>query len=320
MREYLQKAVDFVDGQINQPLNLDQIAGHVGFSKFYLNHMFSIYTGYSVMEYVRRKKLEYAIGELKTNKRVIDIALEVGYSSERAFSRAVVNAYGHSPAYFRTHDILKTRNLVIYDLKLEADEERILSGFPSSFKTVKENIQEKGVKLMKQYLSDVRYETIESLLVLSGTAIGNEPEDAIIDTMNRLAKTYGIEVLRQFGFDSPVEGSEDVTQLRGYEYWLAIDEKILGKLPNPERFIFEGTEISIKHIPAYRYASLRIDDPMVDPFERIGSGWQFLVSWLEDHDFKAGDFQRCESANCLEEVTQIGDRLVMDIYIPVDKK
>lgn len=317
---HLQRAIDFIDGHVEEPLNLDRIAEHIGFSKFYMNHMFSIYTGFSVMEYVRRKKLEYAVSQLKTDKRIIDIALEVGYSSERAFSRAVVNAYGHSPTYFRDHDVLKTRNLVIYNLKLEADEERILAGFPPTFETVKQNIKRKGIDTMKKYLSDVRYETIENLLVLSGTAVGNEPEDAIIDTMNRFAKTYGIEVLRSFGFDSPVEGTEDVTQFRGYECWLSIDEKMLEKLPKEEGFKFEETLVTLKRIPTYRYATLRIEDPMVDPFERIGSGWQFLVKWLEDHEFKASDFERCENANCLEEVKMAGDMMVMDIYIPVDRK
>ncbi len=313
---HLQKAIDFIDGHIEEPLSLDRIAEHIGFSKFYMNHMFSIYTGFSVMEYVRRKKLEYALSQLKTDKRIIDIALEVGYSSERAFSRAVVNAYGHSPTYFREHDVLN----VIYNLKLEADEERILAGFPPTFETVKQNIKMKGIDTMKKYLSDVHYETIDKLLVLSGTAIGNEPEDAIIDTMNRLAKFYDIEVLRCFGFDSPVEGTEDVTQFRGYECWLSIDEKMIEKLPKEDNFIFEETQITVKSIPGFRYATLRIEDPMVDPFERIGSGWQFLVKWLEDHDFKAADFERCETANCLEEVKMVGDMMVMDIYIPVDRK
>lgn len=55
MKQYLQKAIHYVDEHIDAPLNLDMIAKHVGFSKFYLNHMFSIYTGFSVMAYVRKK-------------------------------------------------------------------------------------------------------------------------------------------------------------------------------------------------------------------------------------------------------------------------
>jgi AraC-like DNA-binding protein len=48
--------IDHIDEHISEPLSLDGISWHVGLSKYYLNHMFSIYTGFSVMEYVRRKK------------------------------------------------------------------------------------------------------------------------------------------------------------------------------------------------------------------------------------------------------------------------
>ncbi|MBN2851561.1 MAG: helix-turn-helix transcriptional regulator [Clostridia bacterium] len=318
MKQQLQKAIDFVDEHIDMQLSLDMIARHIGFSKYYFNHMFSIYTGFSVMEYVRKKKLEYALDELRTEKRILDIALEIGYSSERAFSRAIVNEYGYPPTYFRHHDVLKTRRLIIYDLKLKVDEDRILSGFPPAFEKVKQGIEKKGIMKMKQYLSDVHYEVIENMTVISGTAIGSEPEDAIIGIMNRLSKTYGIEVLRTFGFDSPVEGTEDVKKHRGYEYWLSINNEMLKKLPDAAKFDFEGTEITIKNIPAYRYASIRISDPFGDPFERIGTGWRFLVSWLEDHDFKDTVCTECVNVNCLEEVKTVDGVTVMDIFIPVD--
>lgn len=46
----------------------------------------------------------------------------------------------------------KNENTVIYDLNLNADEERILSGFSQNFDAVKQNIVEKGLEGMKQYL------------------------------------------------------------------------------------------------------------------------------------------------------------------------
>lgn len=172
---------------------------------------------------------------------------------------------------------------------------------------------------MENFLSDVRYEVIDSMVVVSGVAIGSEPEDYIIGKMNHLAEHYQLNVIRTFGFDSPVEASTDVTTLRGYELWLSIPKGDIDKLPNPETFDFEGVKINIKNIPGYRYATLRIEDPMSDPFQRIGTGWQYLVKWLEDHDFKALDFERCQQANCLEEVKEVAGVTVMDIFIPIDQ-
>lgn len=118
------------------------------------------------------------------------------------------------------------------------------------FAALEQNVELKRIDLMKQYLSSVKYERIESMVVLSGTAIGNEPED---------------------------------------------------------------TEVTVKRVPGYRYATLRITDPMVDPFERIGTGWRFLVSWLEDHDFKEPDFKFNSNANCLEEVKMVDCMLLEEL-------
>lgn len=319
MKNYLQEIVNYVDEHVAHPITLDMISSYIGFSKYYLNHMFSIYTGFSIMEYVRKKKLEYALDLLKTDRRIIDIALEIGYSSERAFSRAVQKEYGHSPNYFRQSDVLRMRTLTIYDLTLNIDEDSLFSELPTTHKDLKNLIMERGVRDMKNYLSDIKYEVIEDMTVLSCTVEGNAPEDEVINLMNKLATVYGINPVRTFGFDSPVEGEQDAMQYRGYEYWLALSVDDVLKLPSKDTFQYEGHSIYIKHIPKLRYATLRISDPFSDPFTRITGGWMHLVKWLEMHDFKEPDFKRCNNANCLEEVKMIDGSIVMDIYIPIDK-
>ena len=127
---------------------------------------------------------------------------------------------------------------------------------------------------MKEYYSDISYEIIDSMIVLSGTAIGSEPETKIMTIMNNLADAYQLSVLRTFGFDIPIDRNDNVANHRGYEYWLAVDEAELVKLPSAYSFEFEGVNIFIKQIPSCRYAKLRIEDPFLDPFERIGGGWR----------------------------------------------
>ena len=314
---YLQKTVDFIDENVNKPLNLDIISKEIGFSKFYLNNMFKIYTGYSIIEYVRKKKLEYAISELKKDRKIIDIAVEIGYSSERSLSRALTNEYGHSSNYFRVHDITKIDKIIVKSMKLKFDNEKILTGFPPSFSAIEKSIKNKGVEKMKNFLSDVRYEIIEEMLVLSGTVFGKEPEDEIIGIMNKMAEFYDVEILRTFGFDSPVENTEDIMEFRGYEYWLYIDDSMLKKFPNREKFNFEGTDITIKKIPRYKYATLRIEDPFANPFERIPAGWSLLSGWIEENNNNEEKIKHNIQVNCLEEVKEINGVTVMDIYIPV---
>ncbi|NLO09021.1 MAG: GyrI-like domain-containing protein [Clostridiales bacterium] len=172
---------------------------------------------------------------------------------------------------------------------------------------------------MKEHFKDISYEVIDSMIVLSGTAIGREPETKIMTVMNRLANAYHLNVLRSFGFDIPVDRNMDVIELRGYEYWLSIDESELKKLPSATVFDFEAFDIYIKTIPSYRYAKLRIEDPFSDPFERIGGGWKLLVKWLENNDFKNSGIVKCDNAYCLEEIKNAGGMIVIDIYVPVTK-
>jgi hypothetical protein len=172
---------------------------------------------------------------------------------------------------------------------------------------------------MRECLSDISYEIIDSMIVLSATAIGSKPEDDIMAVMSKLVKVYKLDILRTFGFDIPIDVRTHVTEARGYEYWLSINKAELSKLPGTNVFKFEGVNIYIKEIPSCRYATLRIMDPFSDPFERIGSGWRRLVSWLEKYNFKDSGIIKCDNAYCLEEVKEAGEVTVMDIYVPVAK-
>lgn len=342
IRDYLQATVNYIEASIDSSLDdfkdygtaskdvlsLEAIEHHIGFSRYYLNAMFSVYTGLSIMAYVRKYKLSNGLIHVKNGQRISDVAYQLGYSSERAFSRAVSEKYGHSPSYFRDSPLPQIHKLKIYNLSLDIDDTMFNDAYPKSQQTIQTRLMEKGVIAMKSYLSDVRYETILPMTVISGVAVGSEPEEQIISLMDRLSETYGITVNRRFGFDSPVEGEQDATQYRGYEYWHVVNAEEIKKLPS-EAFTFEQTDICVKTIPGYRYATLTIDDPFAAPFERIPGGWKALVHWLESHDFK--DFKlrndaACEgglpqSANCLEEVLMLDedpDKTVMRIFIPTD--
>lgn len=334
MKAYLEACVDYIENQLintlEQPLGLDAISRAIGFSKYYLNAMFSTYTGMSLMQYTRRRRLYYGLLAYckEPSSRLVDVAQMLGYSSERAFARAVVTDFGRSPSYFRSKGVPASQRLVIYDLGLTLPEDLLEQAVPASQKSIQQQLKERGVENMRTYLSDVSYVVLPAMTVLSGVAQGNEPEEAIIGLMNRFAAEYGLKVTRAFGFDSPVEGDRDAMDYRGYEYWLVVSEEELAAKGGSEGLSFEGTEIVKKQIPSYRYATLAIEDPFSAPFERIPGGWRALMAWLESRDFK--EMSDCKEASagaycqaqCLEEVVEVTGadgqgQTVMRIYIPV---
>lgn len=98
----IENMVDWIENNIDKNPTLDEMSRHVGYSPFYCSAKFHEYVGVSFKDYIRNRKLSLAALSLKnTNKRIIDIAFEYGFSSHEAFTRAFVKAYGYTPFKYR---------------------------------------------------------------------------------------------------------------------------------------------------------------------------------------------------------------------------
>ena len=92
-----------VQRHLDDPMHLDLLAGLACFSPFHFHRIFKGMMGESVMEYVRRLRLERAATQLKLGSRpVTRIALDAGYESHEAFSRSFKMLFGLSPSRFRS--------------------------------------------------------------------------------------------------------------------------------------------------------------------------------------------------------------------------
>ena len=81
---------------------IDSLAEKVGLSRSALHERFAQFTGQPPMQYLANWRMQVASGLLtQTNANVAAIALEVGYESEAAFSRAFKRATGTPPAAWR---------------------------------------------------------------------------------------------------------------------------------------------------------------------------------------------------------------------------
>lgn len=71
--------VEWIDDNLNQPLRIDDIARHAGYSKWHLQRLFMQYKGESLGRYVRERKLKLAARDLRdTDQKVYDICLKYG--------------------------------------------------------------------------------------------------------------------------------------------------------------------------------------------------------------------------------------------------
>jgi len=101
-QERLLRVLLHIQKNLDQPLELDDLAGIACFSPFHFHRIFRGMVGESVMEYVRRLRLEQAAQKLRFSDRpVIDLALDAGYESHEAFTRAFTARFGLTPSTYR---------------------------------------------------------------------------------------------------------------------------------------------------------------------------------------------------------------------------
>lgn len=98
----VKKVLDFIHGNLSEPLSLDKIATQSCWSRWQLQRVFQNATGTTVANYVREVKLSDAAERLlDSSDRVIDIATYLGFNSEISFSRAFKSMFGVSPRSYR---------------------------------------------------------------------------------------------------------------------------------------------------------------------------------------------------------------------------
>ena len=101
-KELIDRAIGYIQQNPKENLSLQSIADSAGFSLNYFDAIFRLHTGYSPVEYSRVYKLTRSALELRrTDRRIIDIALDFGYASPESYSRAFRNFYGVSPGEYR---------------------------------------------------------------------------------------------------------------------------------------------------------------------------------------------------------------------------
>ena len=105
----LQRAIDYVEEHITEPLDYEEVAQHAYSSSFHFQRVFSTICGYSLGDYIRFRRLSLAGSELANEgAKVIDMALKYGYDSPESFSRAFTRFHGIAPSQARHGAILKS--------------------------------------------------------------------------------------------------------------------------------------------------------------------------------------------------------------------
>lgn len=99
---YVSRALAVLHARLSKDWTVDELGRKVGLSRSALADRFNQVIGLPPMQYLTQWRMQYAAQELRhSNKPILELALEIGYDSEAAFTRAFKRVMGTPPAAWR---------------------------------------------------------------------------------------------------------------------------------------------------------------------------------------------------------------------------
>lgn len=109
----VRKALWYVESHFADALTLEDVAARSGVSPYHLARGFASVTGLPVMRYVRGRRLSEAARSLAGGAPdILAVALDAGYASHEAFTRAFRDQFGRTPEAVRARGNLDDLELV----------------------------------------------------------------------------------------------------------------------------------------------------------------------------------------------------------------
>ncbi len=108
--EQVQTTLDYIELHLGEELRTEALAEMAGLSPFYYQHLFARLVKRPVAEYIRLRRMAKAVEELpKSDRKIVDIAMDLGYSSHEHFTRTFKETFGMTPNAYRQNPIRMNR-------------------------------------------------------------------------------------------------------------------------------------------------------------------------------------------------------------------
>lgn len=103
----------YIEQHLDDELSPAAIAKAASFSLHHFHRIFRAQLGESVMQRVRRLRLERAARDLRDSEaRLLEVAVRAGYESHEAFTRAFIERFEVAPSVFRAQPAARVREWV----------------------------------------------------------------------------------------------------------------------------------------------------------------------------------------------------------------
>jgi AraC family transcriptional regulator len=174
--EQIQQTIEFIEEHLNEEINIENLAKMASLSPFYYQKLFSRLVKKPVAEYIKLRRMAKATETLlQRDNRILDIALDLGFSSHEHFSRTFKDTFGMTPDEYRknpqTFNRMTKPELLLHYTVIDEGVPLITAGviLEINKRQINEPVYFIGIK------KDVPVELIEGF----GTESGIDPLDSL---------------------------------------------------------------------------------------------------------------------------------------------
>lgn len=120
------RVILYIEQNYNSDLTLDELSKIASFSKYYFHRIFKSIVGESMVDYIRRVRLQSTTLQFKTNQKITQIAMNSGYETNASFSKAFKKHFGITPKEFAKNAKLKRGNKMLEPKIVKLEDIEIL--------------------------------------------------------------------------------------------------------------------------------------------------------------------------------------------------
>ena len=263
--EQIQNAIDYIESNLFKQLTCDEVAKNANMSlRSFYNYFWEI-SGYRYKEYVRKRRLSEALLQLQaTEEKIIKIALQTGYESHEAFSRAFSNEFGLSPIRFR---------------KSRQNLKRI-----------------EKIKIIEEMYMGIIVKEIPEMKVVSFIGFSPEPENKAHTRIQKWANENGYGELygdennkphRNFGHDTDASGKgyshNGNMENYGYKVMITVDESTSEI----------DSDLNIETFQSGKFVVTGVEGDIQKNWRFIPKGWEKLNKMVKEKGYRIKSDGRC---------------------------
>jgi AraC family transcriptional regulator len=313
-RRRLNRAVDYIERHLDEPLDLSAIAAEAAFSKYHFHRLFTAMMGEPLGAYIQRLRLEKAAGLIASSRdrSITEIGLSLGFSSPAVFSRAFRSCFGMSPSSWRDGGwqnrskdckLQSSRYQPVSNYRNAAEVETAHSVYINQQWRIRMNTESGKLKYTVE-IKDLPVKTV-AYVRHTGPYAGNEA--LFQELFGKLLKWAGPRDLVRPGESELLTIYHDSPEITEEEKL-----RISVCLTVPE-----GTEVSgdvgLMSMPAGRYA---VAEFLIDA-DQYGDAWNSLFgAWLPESGYQCAEGP-CYELSLNDSATDDEGKHRVAIHIPV---